>query len=160
MSGKKAEKKHEEKKKKCACSDKDRKLNEITSTLQRIQAEFENYKKRIETEKAGFIKKASKEIILKMLTIVDNFELALKNKENKDEFVKGMDLIYSQITKMLSDENVRVIETRDKKFDPFLHEAMMSEESEKEKGSILEEFQKGYTLNDAVIRHSKVKVAK
>ncbi|MBW3003111.1 nucleotide exchange factor GrpE [Candidatus Woesearchaeota archaeon] len=137
----------------------DEKIAELTDTLQRLQAEFENYRKRIEKEKQDFAKMASKEVILKLLPILDNFELALKNKECNEEFVKGVELIFSELWQALSDEGLKKIEAKGK-FDPYTQEALLAEESDKEQDTVLEVLQQGYSLNDNVIRHAKVKVAK
>ena len=136
------------------------KEKELTETLQRLQAEFENYKKREEKERQEFIKVASKDIIKKMLQILDNFELAFKNKSSGEEFVKGMELVYSQLFASLEENGLKHIECLNQKFNPELHEALLTEKSEKEPDTIIEELQKGYTLNNKVIRSSKVKVSK
>ena len=98
-------------------------------------------------------------IITKLLPILDNFELAIQHKDNKEEFVKGIELIYAELNEILHQNGLKVIETEGKKFDPCFHEALMSEKSDKEEGTILEEFQKGYMINDKVLRHSKVKIS-
>ncbi len=136
------------------------KVQSITETLQRLQAEFDNYKKRTEQQNSNFIKHANQEIIKDLLPIIDNFELALRNCKEKDEFYKGIELIYSQINELLKNKGVTHIKCEGEKFDPYYHEALLTEESDKEEGTILEELQKGYLLNEKVIRHSKVKVAK
>ncbi|MCX8147078.1 MAG: nucleotide exchange factor GrpE [Candidatus Woesearchaeota archaeon] len=133
---------------------------ELIDTLKRLQAEFENYKKRIEKEKAEFCMYAKADIIKKLLPIVDTFEIALKNKENKEDFVKGMEIIYAELVSLLEKEGVKPIEALGKKIDPYYHEVLMTEKSDKEEGTIVEEFQKGYMLYDKVLRHSKVKVVK
>ncbi len=138
---------------------KDEKIKELTELLQRLQAEFENSMKRMEREKYDFLQFAKKDVITKLLPILDNFELALKNTENKEEFQKGVELIYAELYSMLENEGVRKIEAVGK-FDHYKHEALLSEEADKEKGTILEELQKGYLLHDKVIRTAKVKVAK
>ena len=94
-----------------------------------------------------------------MLPILDSFELALQNKKEKEEFVKGVELIYSQLHDLLEKEGVKKIEET-KKFDPYLHEALMQKEGDKEDGIILEELQKGYMLNEVIIRPTKVVVSK
>ena len=150
-------------KKKCDCKKQEeleQKIGELTELLQRVQADFENYKKRTETEKVDIINNASKEVIQKILPIVDNFELALKNTENVEEFKKGMEMIYAQLMDIFHAEGVKTIDCLGKKFDPELHEALIAVDSDEEKNTIIEEFQKGYTLNGKVIRHSKVKVSK
>ena len=148
------------KEKKQKITDKE-KIIELTETLQRLQAEFENYKKRTDKEKEQFCKFSNKELILKLLPLLDNFELALKNVENNKEFVKGVELIFSQFIETLEKEGLKKINTVGQKFSPYLHEALMQDKNkDKQDNEILEEFQKGYTLNDQVIRHSKVKVNK
>jgi molecular chaperone GrpE len=125
-----------------------------------VQADFENYKKRTEKEKADFTRIACSGLIEEILPIMDTFEIALKNKENQKEFVKGVEMIYSQLFSTLEKIGLKPIESEGKKFDPYLHEALMQEESDEEQGVVIEEFQKGYSLNGKVIRHSKVKVSK
>ena len=141
--------------------EKDEKIKELTNTLQRLQAEFENYQKRTDSEKASCIKMSSRHVILQILPIIDNFELALKNTENKEEFIKGIEMIFAQLHSILENEGLTKIETEDQKFDPNLHEALMQDNKEDVDDNIItEEFQRGYKLNDEVIRHSKVKVNK
>ncbi len=133
---------------------------ELLDLLKRVQADFENYKKRVEKENHEVRKYAAKNILVKFLPTLDHFELALKHKESKEEFVKGVELIYAQLVDLLKREGIQHIEAEGKAFDPHMHEALMTEASEKPDGEILEEFQKGYTLNGRVIRPSRVKVAK
>ena len=132
-----------------------KKLDELTNLLKRVQADFENYKKRVEKEKIEFVKYASADVIRKMLPIIDSFEQAVKN--GADEGTKSL---YSQFLDVLFKEGLKKIECAGKLFDPFLHEAMMQAVSDKEEGTILEELQTGFMFNDAVLRHAKVKVAK
>ena len=136
-----------------------KKIDELTDTLKRLQAEFENYKKRVEKEKTEFAAYACSDIIEELLPVMDSFEIALKNTSEHEKFVKGVQMIYSQIYSALSSKGLKPIEAVGKKFDPYRHEVLMKEESEKEDDIVLEEFQKGYMLNDRVIRHSKVKVS-
>ncbi len=134
--------------------------HELKNLLQRNHAEFQNYKKRTEEDKQRFVKLSNEELIKKILPILDNFELALNNTENKEEFVKGMEMIYSQLTQTLEDEGLQKIPATGK-FNPELHEALLAtEDKEKEPNTITEELQKGYTLNGKVIRHSKVRITK
>jgi|TARA_B100001964_G_C14151266_1_gene562155 molecular chaperone GrpE len=131
---------------------------ELTETLQRTQAEFENYRKRVDKEKGEFVKYAKAELIQKLLSIIDTFEIALKNTNDKEKFVKGMEIVYVQLFSILESEGVRPIEALGKKFDPYLHEVMLKEKSDKDENIVLEELQKGYMLNGKVLRHSKVKI--
>jgi molecular chaperone GrpE len=153
--------KKEDKKEKTPKTDhKELRIKELTETLQRLQAEFENYKKRIDKEFSERIKYSNAGLISKLLPVLDSFELAIKNKDKSEDFIKGMELVYSQFYSVLKEEGLKPIEALNKKFDPYLHEVMMQEENDKEDEIILEEFQKGYMLNDRVLRHSKVKVSK
>ena len=131
----------------------------MTDTLKRLQAEFENYKKRIDKEKEEFAKYAGALTIGKMLPVLDSFEIALKNTSDREKFVEGMKMIYAQFHSVLEAEGVRPIKAAGEKFDPYRHEVLMKEESDKPEDTILEEFQKGYMLNDRVLRHSKVKIS-
>lgn len=130
--------------------------NELIDTIKRIQAEFENYKKRVEREKSEFVKFANEELIKKLLPLLDSFEQALKSTADKEKFVKGVELIYAQAFSTLEQEGLKKIEAVGKKFDPYKHEALLKEKSEKE--AIIEEMQAGYQLNGKVIRTSKVKI--
>jgi molecular chaperone GrpE len=132
---------------------------DIRDTLQRVYAEFQNYKKRMDDDKQKFIELSNEELIKRILPILDNLELALSHKKQDDEFSKGIELIYAQFTQVLEDEGVKRILSSGK-FDPKLHEVLMTEESPKEEGVILEELQKGYMLGGRVLRHAKVKIAK
>ena len=138
---------------------KNQKIEELTDTLKRLQAEFENYRKRIEKEKPEFIKYSHAEIIAKILPVLDSFEMALKHTNEPQKFINGMKLIYAQLHSALESEGLRAIKTEGEKFDPYRHEVLMKEESDKPEGTVLEEFQKGYMFNDKVLRFSKVKVS-
>jgi len=139
------------------CSEK---VDDLTHLLKHVQADFENYKKRVEKEKKEYMTFAKEELISRLLPLLDNFELAIQNKNNQEEFIKGTELIFAQFIDLLEKEGLSIIDTKDKKFDPYKHEALMAEESDKEENMILEEFQKGYTLNNKVVRPSRVKVSK
>ena len=138
----------------------EKEYREIKELLQRNHAEFQNYKKRIEEDKKRFVQLSNEELIKKILPIIDNLELALNNTDNKEEFVKGIEMIYSQLLQVLEDEGLQKIPATGK-FNPELHEALLVQESnEKEPNTITEELQKGYKLNNKVVRHSKVKITK
>ncbi|RAP44013.1 nucleotide exchange factor GrpE [uncultured Methanosphaera sp.] len=128
--------------------------------LQRSRADFENFKKRSEQEKQSFVKYANEGLILKILEAYEDLERALQVKEDKD-LREGVELIYKKLTKILKDEGVEPINTEHQKFDPYKHEALLTENNDDyENNEIIEDLQKGYTLNSKVIRYSKVKVCK
>ena len=133
---------------------------ELTEALQRLQAEFENYKKRIEKEACEFKNHATADLIKQILPILDNFELALNKTNKKDEFYKGIELIYAQLIETLENQGLKIIPCLGEKFNPYKHEALLTENCDKTPNTITEELQKGYMLNEKIIRHSKVKVAK
>lgn len=141
--------------------EKDKLLQGHEEQILRLKAEFENYKKQLDREKENFTRNANESLIRELLSILDNFEIAIKEIEKKDkEIAQGVNLIYNNFLKILEARGLKVILAIGKKFDPYYHEALMQEESaDKEEGTILEEFQKGYSLNGKVIRHSKVKVS-
>lgn len=135
-------------------------LTQYKDKMQRMQADFENYKKRSEKEKVEFVKYANEGLILKVLEAYEDLERALEVKEDKN-LREGVELIYKKMTKILEDEGVEEIETEHQKFDPYKHEALMTENNEDyENNEIIQDLQKGYTLNSKVIRYSKVKVCK
>lgn len=140
---------------------KDEKIEELTDKLTRQMAEFDNYRKRTEKEKTGMYVVGAKDVVEKILPVVDNFERGLATaKDAEDPFVEGMNKIYKQFTTVLSDMGVSVIEAVGEEFDPNLHNAVMHVEDESVgENIIVEEFQKGYIYKDMVVRHSMVKVA-
>jgi molecular chaperone GrpE len=162
MEHKKSEKELDKKKeatKKAKVDPRDIKIRELTELLQRVQADFDNYKKAVEKEKSESIKYATEKLIVKLLPVLDSFELALKSTADKEKFVKGVELIFSQLYSILEQEGLQPIKALGQHFDPYKHEVLMQEKSEKDE-VVLEELQKGYTLNGKVIRHSKVKIGK
>ena len=135
-------------------------LTQYKDKMQRMQADFENYKKRSEKEKSEFVKYANEGLILKVLEAYEDLERALEVKEDKN-LREGVELIYKKMTKILEDEGVEAIETEHQEFGPYKHEALMTENNEDyENNEIIQDLQKGYTLNSKVIRYSKVKVCK
>lgn len=126
-------------------------------------AEFDNFRKRTEKEKSGMYDIGAKEIIEKILPVVDNFErglAAVPSEEAENPFVEGMNKIYKQLMTALQDMGVTPIEAVGKEFDLNLHNAVMHVEDESfGENVIAEEFQKGYLYKDTVVRHSMVKVA-
>ena len=135
------------------------KEEELTELLKRTQANFENYRKQVEKRIEDYQQFATKDLLLQLLPLLDNFELALKTSaQNVDDLKKGIEMIYAQLFQMLESQGLELIPCCGK-FDPYLHEALMKEESDKPEGTILEELQKGFTLNGKVIRHAKVKIS-
>ncbi|MBS3087348.1 nucleotide exchange factor GrpE [Candidatus Pacearchaeota archaeon] len=124
----------------------------LTEQLQRLQAEFENFRKRTEKEKTQIKINANENLISELLPILDNFELSLKHNEDK-----GIALIYDELNKVLEKQGLKKIDTTIT-FDPKFHEALIQVEG-KVQGAILEELQKGYTLNERLLRASKVKIS-
>lgn len=136
------------------------KIQQYKDKLQRTQADFENFKKRSIKEKQDFVKYANEGLILKILEAYEDLERALEVDEDKD-LREGVELIYKKLTKILKDEGVEPIETEHQKFDPYKHEALLTENNDDyENNEIIQDLQKGYTLNSKVIRYSKVKVCK
>lgn len=142
---------------------KDEKIEELQDKLLRQMAEFDNYRKRTEKEKSAMYEIGARDIIEKILPVVDNFErglAAVPEEQKEDGFVVGMEMIYKQILTMFEGINVKAIESVGKEFDPELHNAVMHvEDEEAGENVIVEEFMKGYTYRDSVVRHSMVKVA-
>jgi molecular chaperone GrpE len=141
---------------------KDIKIEELTDRLMRNMAEFDNFRKRTEKEKAQMYDIGAKSIIEKLLPIVDNFERglgAITEKDKESAFAQGIEMIYKQLTNALEEIGVKQIEAIGKEFDPAFHNAVMHGEDESLGENIIsEEFQKGYIYRDLVIRHSMVKV--
>lgn len=140
---------------------KDEKIEELTDQVKRQMAEFDNYRKRTEKEKASMYIIGAKDIVEKILPIVDNFERGLATAEgSEDPFVQGMEKIYKQLLTTLDEMGVKPIEAVGTEFNPDFHNAVMHvEDEEAGENIVVEEFQKGYMYKDFVVRHSMVKVA-
>lgn len=142
---------------------KDEKIEELTDRLTRQMAEFDNFRKRTEKEKAQMYEIGAKDIIEKILPVVDNFErglAAVPEEEKESPFAEGMEKIYKQLMTTLEGIGVKPIEAVGKEFNPDFHNAVMHvEDEELGENIIAEEFQKGYTYRDSIVRHSMVKVA-
>ena len=141
----------------------DEKIEELTDRVKRQMAEFENFRKRTEKEKSSMYEMGARDIIERILPVIDNFERGLAvipEDKKEDPFVEGMNKIYKQIQKVFEEAGVKPIEAAGKEFDPNFHNAVMHvEDEEYGENIVVEEFQKGYTYHDAVVRHSMVKVA-
>lgn len=140
---------------------KDEKIEELTDQVKRQMAEFDNFRKRTEKEKASMYIIGAKDIIEKILPVVDNFERGLAMAENKeDPFIEGMEKIYKQLMTTLDELGVKPIEAVGNEFNPDFHNAVMHVEDEEQgENIVVEEFQKGYMYKEFVVRHSMVKVA-
>ena len=131
----------------------------------RLQADFENTRKRQEREKQDFVRFANEGIILELLNVLDDLERVVDLAETKhadlQSFLKGVEMILAHLYEMLKEYGVKPIEAEGKVFDPNYHEALMQvENKELPEHTVVEEMQKGYLLNDKVIRTAKVKVSK
>lgn len=142
---------------------KDELIEELTDKYKRTFAEFDNFRKRSEKEKSAMYEVGAKDVIEKILPVVDNFERGFKavsEEELATPFAEGMDKIYKQLLKTLEDLGVKEIEAEGNEFDPNLHNAVMHIEDETLGENIVAEvLQKGYMYRDSVVRHSMVKVA-
>ena len=135
-------------------------IEDLTDRLKRNMAEFDNFRKRTENEKSSMYIIGAKDIVEKILPVVDNFERGLAQAPEDDPFAEGMKMIYKQMMTAFDEMGVKPIEAVGKEFDPNLHNAVMHVEDEEFGENIIaEEFQKGYTYKDFVVRHSMVKVA-
>ena len=142
---------------------KDEKIEELTDRLTRQMAEFDNFRKRTEKEKSQMYEVGAKDIIEKILPVVDNFERgldAVPKEKKEDPFIQGMEKVYKQFMTVLESGEVKPIEALGNQFDPNFHNAVMHVEDENfGENEVAEEFQKGYMYRDSVVRHSMVKVA-
>lgn len=141
---------------------KDQQIEELKDRLMRNMAEFDNFRKRSEKEKAQMFEIGAKDIIEKVLPVIDNFERGLgtiSEEEKEGAFAQGIEKIYKQLITTLEDVGVKAIEAVGTEFDPNLHNAVMhTEDEEFAENMVAEEFQKGYMYRESVVRHSMVKV--
>ena len=138
-------------------------VEELTDRVKRQMAEFENFRKRSEKEKAGMFEMGAKSVIEQILPVIDNFErglAAVPEDAKGDPFIDGMEKIYKQLMDTMDKLNVKPIEAVGTEFNPDFHNAVMHvEDEEAGENVVVEEFQKGYLYKDQVVRHSMVKVA-
>ncbi|MEM2138715.1 MAG: nucleotide exchange factor GrpE [Candidatus Woesearchaeota archaeon] len=135
-----------------------KKIDDLTETIKRVQADFINYKNRAEKEKLYCIEYGNADLIKRLLPVLDSFDLALQNAVDFEKFKKGIEMVYAQLLDVLEHEGLKKIDANGK-FDPYKHEVLLKSESDKEEDEILQELQKGYMLKDKVLRHTKVKVS-
>jgi len=136
---------------------------DIFSQFQRLQADFTNYKKRVEKEKGDIYLYANEKIALDLLNIIDNFERAIQSTEKTEEndsLLQGISLVYKQLLDTLTKHGVEEIEAMEKPFDMNLHYAVMQEESEGASNYVIDVLQKGYKIKDRILRPAMVKVSK
>ena len=142
---------------------KDEKIDELNDKLRRSMAEFDNYRKRTDKEKSAMYEIGAKDVIEKILPIVDNFERGLNTIPEDAKgtaFAEGMEKIYKEFVKTLDDLGVKPIEAVGKPFDPNFHNAVMHVEDENlGENVVAAELQKGYTYKESIVRHSMVQVA-
>ena len=141
----------------------DEKIEELTDRVKRQMAEFENFRKRTEKEKSTMYEMGARDIIERMLPVIDNFERGLATvpeDEKGSPIAEGMEKIYKQFRKTLEEAGVKAIEAVGQEFDPNYHNAVMHVDDDSLGENIVaEELQKGYMYRDSVVRHSMVKVA-
>ena len=141
----------------------DEKIEELTDRVKRQMAEFENFRKRTEKEKSSMYEMGARDIIERILPVIDNFERGLAvipEDKKEDPIAEGMEKIYKQIQKVFEEAGVKPIEAAGKEFDPNFHNAVMHvEDGSLGENIVAEELQKGYMYRDSVVRHSMVKVA-
>ena len=140
------------------------KAKEYFDKMARLQADFENTRKRLEREKQDFIKFANEGIVIELLNVLDDLERTVELSESKHQdlsaFLKGVEMILAHLYEMLKEYGVKPIEAKGKLFDPNYHEALtQAENKELPEHTVMEELQKGYLMNDRVIRTAKVKVS-
>ena len=136
-------------------------LDELRDKYLRNLAEMENLRKRFERERADYLQYSLNELLREMLVVLDNFERALKTRDQADvrSFWEGVELIYRQYLDLMKKKGVRPIDVTERKFDPTIHQAVLTEESDEVKEpEVAEELQRGYLINDRLLRPSMVKV--
>lgn len=135
-------------------------IEDKQSQLLRIQADFDNYKKRSERELKDYIKYANENLILKIVEVYEDLERALKEDESTD-LRDGVEMIFKKLKEILQEEGLKAIKCKGENFDPYKHEAIMVEDHDNyDDGVVIEELGKGYTLDSKVIKYAKVKVCK
>ncbi|HPP31218.1 MAG TPA: nucleotide exchange factor GrpE [Soehngenia sp.] len=140
---------------------KEEEINDLNNKITRLQADFLNYKKRSEKEKEESINFGIQTVITDLLPIIDNFERALDAAANKeDSFYKGVEMIKDQLYDLLEKYNIKEIKALGEKFDPNIHYAISTVDAQEEAGTVVEVYQKGYLMEDKVVRPSMVIVSK
>jgi molecular chaperone GrpE len=137
--------------------------SEYLDHLQRLQAEFDNYKKLVDRQKADLIDYACAELISELIDVMENLERGLTSAQESDDIdsvIKGMEMVYSQLRDILTSRGLEPIEAQGLKFDPYYHEAMMKTSSDEfPNNTVIEVFQRGYKIKKRVLRYAKVRVS-
>jgi molecular chaperone GrpE len=133
---------------------------ELIDTLQRLQADFDNYRKRAARDQESLVARAGERIVKELLPVLDDLERALEAVESHEEaeLEDGVKLVHRQLEQLLEKEGLALVET-DGQFDPHVHEALLTQPSDADEGSVIEVLQKGYRLGDRVLRPARVVVA-
>ena len=131
----------------------------LQDRLLRKQAEFENYRKRIERERSEYVAFASAELMKELLNALDSFDLAIRNSGADENVVRGLDLVYKQFQDTLGRFGLKAIEAKGQPFDPNFHQAVSTVASDAEENTVVEELRRGYTLNGRLLRPAWVGVA-
>ena len=133
---------------------------ELIDTLQRLQADFDNYRKRAARDQESLVARAGERIVKELLPVLDDLERALEAVESHEEaeLEDGVKLVHRQLEQLLEKEGLALVET-DGQFDPHVHEALLTQTSDADEGSVIEVLQKGYRLGDRVLRPARVVVA-
>lgn len=137
-----------------ACVDHSKLADERLTQLVYLQADFDNLKKQFAKEKEDYLKQANENLIRSLLSVLDSFDKALETEKSD-----GIKKLYQQFFQVLEKSGLKKIKSSGEVFDPYYHEALIKEKSDKKPGAILEELQPGYLLNSKVIRQSKVKIS-
>lgn len=141
--------------------EKQNEIEDLKNQYLRLQAEFANYKRRNQDLSETAFNNGTNLVLSKTIDVLDDFDLALSNKNcSYEDFKKGMELVYAKLFALGEEFNLKHIDCLGKQFDPKLHEVLLTEKSEKPENEVIEELQKGYIVNGNVLRHSKVKVSK
>lgn len=141
----------------------DPKVEELTRDLQRMAADFANYRKRTDAERVDFVKYAKSDLIARLLDVLDGYDRALgtvPDEAKKQPWVEGMWLVERKLRSILEAEGLTPIDSLGKPFDPYMHQAVAHLESDEPEGTVIAEFSKAYRLHDRVIRPALVTVAK
>jgi molecular chaperone GrpE len=133
---------------------------ELIDTLQRLQADFDNYRKRAARDQESLVARAGERIVKELIPVLDDLERALEAAESHEEaqLEDGVKLVHRQLEQLLTKEGLALVET-DGRFDPHVHEALLTQPSDADEGSVIEVLQKGYRLGDRVLRPARVVVA-